>query len=328
MENTEKAGERKVITQRHLKILNSAGVGVGPYDVEEWADAITASCAAGVLRIGDYSACLIDKVLQAWVSKSFANFPVYEYTYGDHPTPWLDADSFRHRAAGAHTFIRLPLGHPVKAEYTNGQVESVYALTFPGEYDTDVTDGLASLFPSGVDKSITAIYAVISSSEEDWTREAWRTHLLLTGERGFISGMDRLTLASVTGVDLQDFCDEGILGALSIPVIEEVTSPEDVDNIVDNVGNSRCVVIAQGDDITCALYCSRVQVGEILGVRVGSGVGSTDEIYLDLDSGDTVTVTDLLAIRNMTEGTEVFYVEDSSGEYVLSDEHGNFLLGS
>ena len=76
-------------------------------------------------------------------------------------------------------FLKLPLGHPIKAVYKNGQVDSVYALTFPGEYVNDVTDWLASLFPSGVNKSIKAIYAVLSSSEEDWTKEAWRTHLLL-----------------------------------------------------------------------------------------------------------------------------------------------------
>jgi hypothetical protein len=87
-------------------------------------------------------------------------------------------------------------------------------------------------------------------------------------------------------------------------------------------------VIALGGNSTCALYCSRVQTGEILGVRVGSGAGTSDVIFLDLDSGDTVTVTDLLAIRNMTEGTEVYYVEDGNGEYVLSDEYGNFLLGA
>jgi len=317
-----------MITPRHLRVLRSAGVGVGSNDVEEWADAISASCAAGVLRLGDYSACLIDKITQAWSSKPFTMFPVHEYTYGEYPTPWLDADSFMSRATGARMFLKLPLGHPIKAVYKNGQVDSAYALTFPGEYENDVTDWLASLFPSGVDKSIKAIYAVLSSSEEDWTKEAWRTHLLLAGERGFISGMDRLTLAAVDGVDLQDFCDEGILGALSIPVIEEVTRPDAVDNFVDSVENSRCVVIALGGNSTCALYCSRVQTGEILGVRVGSGAGTTDVIFLDLDSGDTVTVTDLLAIRNMTEGTEVYYVEDGNGEYVLSDEYGNFLLGA
>ena len=65
-----------MITPRHLRVLRSAGVGVGSNDVEEWADAISASYCTGVLRLGDYSACLIDKITQAWSSKPFTMFPV------------------------------------------------------------------------------------------------------------------------------------------------------------------------------------------------------------------------------------------------------------
>ena len=317
-----------MITERYLKALSKAGVGVGVYDVEDWVEALTASCSAGILRIGDATAELIDKLLNAWASKNFTNYPIHEYTYGEYPTPWLDEESFRQRALAAQSFIRLPLGHPIKAEYVNGQVESVYALTFPGEYGDDVTDVLSPLFPTGVDPRVTTIYAVLGSSEEEWTKEAWRTQQLVEGERGFIGGIDRLTLAEVEGCDLIDFCDEGILGALTIPMIDEIHSPEDVDNYVDSVENSRCVVIAKGDNLICALYCSRVRTGEILTVRAGSGLGSGDVIYLDLDSGDTVVVEDLLSLRDMSEGTEVYYIENSKGDYVLSDEYGNFLLGA
>lgn len=136
--------------------------------------------------------------------------------------------------------------------------------------------------------------------------------------------MDRLTLACVEGSDIQKFCDNGILGHLSVPVIDIVKEAEGVDN----VENSRCVVVAVGTGWCCALYCSRVQTGEILAMRVGSGAGTEDVVYLDLDSGDTVCVTDLLALRDKAEGTEVYYVSDNKGNYVLSDEYGNILLGA
>jgi len=317
-----------MVTKRLLNVLRSAGIGVGTFDVTEWADMLALSSAAGVLRLGDYNVKLIDSVLQAWDSKPFVAYPVYEYTYGDQPIPWLDSDNFRSRAKTAHTFIRIPLGHPIKAEYVDGRVVSVNALTVPGEYDTDVTDVMTALFPSGIDKQIKAIYAVVTSSEEDWSREAWRTGMLLTGERTFVNGMDKLTVACIEGCDIQKFCDNGILGALSIPVIDEAVGAEAVDNIVNIVENSRCVVIAVGTGWCCALYCSRVQTGEILAMRVSSGAGTDDVVYLDLDSGDTVSVTDLLALRDKAEGSEVYYVSDNKGSYVLSDEYGNFLLGA
>lgn len=320
-----------MVTTRLINVLKSAGIGVGAFDVTEWAEMLSLSSAAGVLRLGDYNLRMIDKVLQAWTSKPFISYPVFEYTYGAQPTPWLDEETFRIRARAAHTFIRVPLGHPVKAEYSNGLVESVKALTVPGEYELDITDSMAMLFPSGIDTNITAVYAVVSSSEEDWSRETWRTGMLLTGERAFVNGMDRLTVVCVEGSDIQSFCDNGILGALSVPVIDEVGTTKNVvnvDNIVDNVENSRCVLVALGEGWCCAMYCSRVQTGEILVMQIGAGAGTSDVIYLDLDSGDTVSVTDVLSLKNMTEGTEVYYVENSTGTYVLSDEYGNFLLGA
>ena len=77
-----------MITPRHLRVLRSAGVGVGSNDVEEWADAISASCAAGVLRLGDYSACLIDK-LAGVESKPFTISQFTSNTYGEYPTRGL-----------------------------------------------------------------------------------------------------------------------------------------------------------------------------------------------------------------------------------------------
>lgn len=320
-----------MVTTRLLNVLRSAGIGVGALDVTEWAELLTLSGAAGVLRLGDYNLKLINSVLQAWAAKTFITYPVYEYTYGEQQTPWLDEYNFRLRAQTAHTFIRIPLGHPVKADYLDGLVVSVKALTVPGEYDTDVTDSMSVLFPSGIDKNIKAIYAVVTSSEEDWSRETWRTGLLLTGERAFVNGMDRLTLVCVDGLDTQLFCDEGILGALSVPVIDEVLNTKNVvnvDKIVDSVENSRCVLVAVGEGWCCALYCSRVQTGEILSIQIGSGAGTDDIIYLDLDSGDTVCTTDLLALKDKSEGSEVYYVGDDKGSYVLSDEYGNTLLGA
>lgn len=317
-----------MVTKRLLNVLRSAGIGVGSFDVTEWADMLALSSAAGVLRLGEYNAKLIDSVLQAWDSRNFVFYPVHEYTYGAYPVSWLTSESFRVRARAAHTFIRVPLGHPIKAEYADGRVVRVMALTVPGEYEMDVTESLAAVFPAGIDSRIKAIYAVVTSSESDWSREAWRTGLLLTGERSFVNGMDKLTLVCIDGSDIQRFCDDGILGALSVPVIENCVNVDNVDKIVDNVENSRCVLVAIGAGVCCALYCSRVQTGEILSVRVSPGAGSEDVVYLDLDSSDTVVVTDLLALRGKGEGSEVYYVSDDKGNYVLSDEYGNFLLGA
>ena len=313
-----------MLTPRLLRVVRSIGVGLSPTEITEFVDTVSLAVQAGVLRLGDYNSKLINNMSLAWTSKPFNGLTAHEYTHGDRHVQWLDSDNFLSKAELSTSFIRLPGGHPVKALYSDGHVSEVFALSFPGEYSIDVTDFFSELFPAGVDKNVTEVYAVVSSSESDWAREVWRTGLLLTGERGFIFGVDKITLAWVEGCDIQEFCDYGVLGAMSLPIVD---IGADVHDVVEAVDNSRAVLIGVSDMSRCALYGTRAQIGEVVGIRTSAGACGVDVAYLELDTGDVVSVSDIMAMRGLSEGSEVYYT-CGDGSHVLCDEFGNTLLGS
>lgn len=313
-----------MITQRLLRMIKNADIGLSSQDLREWLNALTLAISAGALRLGDANIKQITRLSLAWCSTPFNALSAHEYTHGDRPLPWLDSVSFTARAFGAESLIELPLGHPIKAVYRDGRVTGVFALAFPGEYSLNVADTLAKAFPEGVSSTVTEIYAVLSSSEPKWSRAVHSTGLLLLGERDFSLGTDTLTLAWTHGCPLQEFCDHGVLGALKLPIINTGISTEEAE---ERAKTTRCVLIALSENRRCALYCSGVQTGEILAIRAVPGAGSTDLACVELDTGDIICASDLLALRGKTEGNELFYLREDSGN-VLCDEFGNVLLGT
>jgi hypothetical protein len=306
-----------VITKRLLRVLKDAGTGISPRDVSDWGDALNLAVCSGALRLGEQNLKLVDGVLTAWTSKPFTALPATEYTHGDRALTWLDEIVFSARAASALYYIRLPLGHPIKAEYARGRVQSVHALQLPGDYAIDVTGTLARVFPAGIDDKVTAVYAVLSARETSWSRRSLFTGDLILGRRGFSGDLDQLTLSWVDGQDITEFVDFGVLGALEVPPF---------DYAIETDAPSRGVLIAVADGYRLAMYHEPLR-GEILSVQAAPGAGSVDLLRVELDSGVDVCVSDILALRGCAEGTEVCcaYVGD---ECVLSDEYGNFILGA
>ncbi|GHU92853.1 hypothetical protein FACS1894208_00910 [Clostridia bacterium] len=301
-----------MVSARLLRCVKDSGAGLSSAEITEWTNALALAVGTGTLRLGDANRKLVNDVSLAWCSKPFTSLSAHEYTHGDRPLRWSNAAQFEPEYC-----IGLPIGHPVRADYIDGQVAAVSALLSPGDYSIDVTDGLAHIFPAGIDLAVEAVYAVVSSLEPNWSTAAFRVGTLVSGERGFIEGVDRLTLAWVDGCDFQTFMDFGVLGALSLPTI----SPDTDENSL-----SRGVIIAVAQDRRCAISDKSVQSGELISVRTISGAGSSDLVYLDLDCGVSVSVPDLLSVRNISEGAEVFCACEGE-RYLLSDKYGNFLLG-
>jgi hypothetical protein len=292
-----------MVNLRLMQVLKCAGIGVDSESVDNWLDALNLALTAGMLRLGGYNLALIRSVGMAWTSRVFKAGNSRFYTHGNAVLEVSEDTEYEY-------FIRLPQGHALKAEYKNREVTRVLAVTTPGVYGLDVTSVFARFFPRGVRDGVSAIYTVLSCGNEDWTKEArdiWDTFM---GVRTFREGVDRLTLAWVDGMEFMEFIDEGLIGGLSRPVITPSVE-----------GAEKGVCIGIDENNRGAVLSVRADVGEIIDVRAHSGL-----VTLELDSGDTVKVRDLLALRGMDEGCEVYYTY-SGDEFVICDEYGNFLLG-
>jgi hypothetical protein len=310
-----------MITKRTLRIIKDAGIGLSPAEISEWVEALSLAISAGALRLGAQNLQLIDEAATAWVSKAITVLPAQEYTHGDRALPWIDDSAvFATRSASAPHCIRLPVGHPVRANYEDGQIRSVHALRLPGDYSLDVTNSLSRVFPDGVNPDVSAVYAVLFAHEPHWSRRVARAGEILLGGREFTEGIDGMALSWVEGQGIQDFIDFGALGALDAPVFDSIDAASEF-------SDSTCILVAVSADYRSAFYHSSAQSGEVLSIKVVSGARAADLLCVELDNGVSLCVHDILAVRVCTEGSELFCAYEGDG-YSLSDEYGNFILGS
>jgi hypothetical protein len=307
-----------MVTLRHLDVLRAVGIGPTVADVSEWLEYLSWASAVGVIRIGKENTALLDAVSLAWTSHPYVDASSAGYTLGNKLLPWQSADDLSD--SDATVFHRIPVGHPLKVDYEDGLPVRVSALSEPEGYFFDATDLFLQFFPSGIAREVTALYAVLSVSVEGWARVTYRLGQLFSGMSGFVPGVDSLVLVAVDGMPLETFMAQGIFGVLTRPL--SILSGT-FDSVMESLGSARCIIVADGK----ATYSLRAQFGEMVNILVMPGHGVSDVAVIELDSGDSVSCADLLALRGLSEGDEIVYV---CGEMVhlLSDIYGNEIIGS